>query len=92
MFQILSLSYEIQCLLIQDGRMYGRESFGDVILRILSVPDITRNQELLNDFHKNEFVVQLGQVLQLVFVILCYLLPVLSLLLLPQNLLVQYTF
>jgi hypothetical protein len=47
-----------QTLLIQDGKLYGRDLICDVISRALSLPDIVGDTE----FQTNEFVVQLGQV------------------------------
>uniref|UniRef100_A0ACD5ZFF1 Uncharacterized protein n=1 Tax=Avena sativa TaxID=4498 RepID=A0ACD5ZFF1_AVESA len=47
----------LQTLLIQDGKIYGRDLICDVISRALSLPDIIGDKE----FQTNEFVVQLGQ-------------------------------
>lgn len=47
-----------QTLLVQDGKLYGRDLSCDVISRALSLPDIIGDKE----FQMNEFVVQLGQV------------------------------
>lgn len=47
-----------QILLIQDGKLYGKEFFHDIISRELGVPELTKGKE----FQKNEFIVQLGQV------------------------------
>lgn len=47
-----------QTLLVQDGKLYGRDFFCDVISRALSLPDVIGDKE----FQMNEFLVQLGQV------------------------------
>uniref|UniRef100_A0A0D3FBQ8 N-alpha-acetyltransferase 35, NatC auxiliary subunit n=1 Tax=Oryza barthii TaxID=65489 RepID=A0A0D3FBQ8_9ORYZ len=47
----------LQTLLVQDGKLYGRDLSCDVISRALSLPDIIGDKE----FQMNEFVVQLGQ-------------------------------
>ncbi|RWV99524.1 hypothetical protein GW17_00037563 [Ensete ventricosum] len=47
-----------QILLIQDGKLCGKDSFHDVISRALALPELTADKE----FQKNEFIVQLGQV------------------------------
>jgi hypothetical protein len=47
-----------QLLLIQYGKLYGREFFHEVIARVLLLPDVAKDKA----FHQNEFVVQLGQV------------------------------
>lgn len=47
-----------QLLLVHDGKLYGRDSFSDVIARSLALPDVTKDKE----FQTNEFVLQLGQV------------------------------
>jgi hypothetical protein len=52
-----------QTLLIQDGKLYGRDLICDVISRALSLPDIVGDKE----FQTNEFVVQLGQVSRQLF-------------------------
>ncbi|BAS81437.1 Os02g0803250 [Oryza sativa Japonica Group] len=49
----------LQTLLVQDGKLYGRDLSCDVISRALSLPDIIGDKE----FQMNEFVVQLGQML-----------------------------
>lgn len=52
------MTTDLQLLLVQEGKLYGRDPFYDVISRAIALPDVIRNQEL----EKNEFVVQLGQV------------------------------
>lgn len=47
-----------QILLVQDGKLCGKDSFHDVISRALALPELTADKE----FQKNEFIVQLGQV------------------------------
>lgn len=51
-----------QLLLIQDGKLYGRYPFSDVIIKSLSIPETARNQEFQKEFQKNESVTQLEQV------------------------------
>uniref|UniRef100_M8CV69 N-alpha-acetyltransferase 35, NatC auxiliary subunit n=1 Tax=Aegilops tauschii TaxID=37682 RepID=M8CV69_AEGTA len=57
----------LQTLLVQDGKLYGRDLFCDVISRALSLPDIIGDKE----FQSNEFVVQLGQLVTNLLKILC---------------------
>ncbi|KAM0883840.1 hypothetical protein ACQ4PT_031369 [Festuca glaucescens] len=57
----------LQTLLIQDGKLYGRDLICDVISRALSLPDIVGDKE----FQTNEFVVQLGQLVINLLKILC---------------------
>ncbi|XP_048551112.1 N-alpha-acetyltransferase 35, NatC auxiliary subunit isoform X1 [Triticum urartu] len=57
----------LQTLLVQDGKLYGRDLFCDVISRALSLPDIIGDKE----FQSNEFVVQLGQLVINLLKILC---------------------
>ncbi|EMS49179.1 hypothetical protein TRIUR3_19871 [Triticum urartu] len=66
---ILSFLYrpQLKTLLVQDGKLYGRDLFCDVISRALSLPDIIGDKE----FQSNEFVVQLGQLVINLLKILC---------------------
>ncbi|KAJ1281484.1 hypothetical protein BS78_04G309500 [Paspalum vaginatum] len=57
----------LQTLLVQDGKLYGQNLFSDVISRALSLPDIIGDKE----FQRNEFVVQLGQLVTNLLKILC---------------------
>nr|BAD36037.1 natC N(alpha)-terminal acetyltransferase, Mak10 subunit-like [Oryza sativa Japonica Group] len=57
----------LQTLLVQDGKLYGRDLSCDVISRALSLPDIIGDKE----FQMNEFVVQLGQLVINLLKILC---------------------
>ncbi|KAJ4792597.1 hypothetical protein LUZ62_043843 [Rhynchospora pubera] len=57
----------LQLLLIQSGKLYGREFFHEVIARVLLLPDVAKDKA----FHQNEFVVQLGQLLMVLLKILC---------------------
>ncbi|KAG8060622.1 hypothetical protein GUJ93_ZPchr0002g24536 [Zizania palustris] len=57
----------LQTLLVQDGKLYGRDLPCDMISRALSLPDIIGDKE----FQMNEFVVQLGQLLINLLKILC---------------------
>lgn len=57
----------LQLLLVQDGKLYGRDPFYYVIFRALALPEFIRNQEL----DKNEFLVQLGQLVINLLKILC---------------------
>lgn len=44
--------------MVQDGKLYGRDFFYDVISKAIALPSFARDPE----FQKNEFVVQLIQV------------------------------
>ncbi|KAL5211511.1 hypothetical protein ABZP36_022358 [Zizania latifolia] len=57
----------LQTLLVQDGKLYGRDLSCDVISRALSLPGIIGDKE----FQTNEFVVQLGQLVINFLKILC---------------------
>lgn len=57
----------LQLLLVQDGKLYGKDSFHEVISRAIALPDVTGDQA----FQKNEFVVQLGQLVMNLIKILC---------------------
>ena len=50
-----------QLLLVQDGKLYGRYPMFSMITRVVGLPEVTEN----HDIQKNEFMVQLGQVMQL---------------------------
>ena len=50
-----------QLLLVQDGKLYGRDPMFSMITRAAGLPEVTEN----HDIQKNEFMVQLGQVVQL---------------------------
>ncbi|KAK9102058.1 hypothetical protein Sjap_019312 [Stephania japonica] len=49
----------LQVLLVQDGKLYGRDLIFDIISKAAALPEITKNYET----QKNEFLVQLGQVI-----------------------------
>lgn len=51
------VTYE-QLLLLQDGKLYGRDSIFAVITRAAALPEVTKNHNI----QKNEYIVQLGQV------------------------------
>ncbi|RVW74086.1 hypothetical protein CK203_052232 [Vitis vinifera] len=53
----------LQLLLVQDGKLYGRDPIFAVICRAAALPEVVKN----HDIQKNEFVVQLGQVSILIF-------------------------
>ncbi|XP_042456501.1 N-alpha-acetyltransferase 35, NatC auxiliary subunit-like isoform X1 [Zingiber officinale] len=57
----------LQILLIQDGKLYGKEFFHDIISRELGLPELTKGKE----HQKNEFIVQLGQLIINLLKILC---------------------
>lgn len=47
-----------QLLLVQDGKLYGRDPVFAVICKASLLPDVVKN----HDLQKNEAIVQLGQV------------------------------
>jgi hypothetical protein len=47
-----------QLLLVQDGKLYGRDSMFAVITRVAALPEVTKNHDIQN----NEYIGQLGQV------------------------------
>ncbi|KAI4306439.1 hypothetical protein L6164_029716 [Bauhinia variegata] len=49
--------YEI--LLVQDGKLFGRDPIFAVITKAAGLPEVTKN----HDIQKNEFMAQLGQIL-----------------------------
>lgn len=57
----------LQLLLIQNGKLYGKDPFHEVISRSLALPEVTRDE----GFQENEFVVQLGQLAMNLIKILC---------------------
>lgn len=57
----------LQLLLVQDGKLYGRDFFFDVIFRAAGLHDVPKDQEIM----KNEYVLQLGQLLINLLKILC---------------------
>ncbi|XP_020579472.1 N-alpha-acetyltransferase 35, NatC auxiliary subunit [Phalaenopsis equestris] len=57
----------LQLLLVQDGKLYGKYSFHEVISRELAAPEVARGQT----FQENEFVVQLGLLTINLIKILC---------------------
>lgn len=57
----------LQLLLVQDGKLYGRESIFSVITRAAALPDVTKN----HDIQKNEYIMQLGQLVINMLKILC---------------------
>ncbi|WOL00497.1 N-alpha-acetyltransferase 35, NatC auxiliary subunit [Canna indica] len=57
----------LQLLLVQNGKLYGKEFFHDIISKALGLPELTRDKE----FQKNEFIVQLGQLIVNLLKILC---------------------
>ncbi|KAL5547764.1 hypothetical protein UlMin_002995 [Ulmus minor] len=57
----------LQLLLVQDGKLYGRDSVFAVISRAAALPEATKN----HDIQKNEFFVQLGQLVMNLLKILC---------------------
>ncbi|EEF30428.1 N-alpha-acetyltransferase 35, NatC auxiliary subunit [Ricinus communis] len=57
----------LQLLLVQDGRLYGRDSIFAVIIRAAVLPEVVKN----NDIQKNECILQLGQLVINMLKILC---------------------
>ncbi|KAI3982102.1 hypothetical protein MKX01_019008 [Papaver californicum] len=57
----------LQVLLVQDGKLYGRDTIFDVISRAAKLPEVPKNYNVQN----NEFVVQLGQLVMNLLKILC---------------------
>lgn len=58
-FFILSIhSTYKQLLLVQDGKIHGRDPVFAIISRAAALPEATKN----HDIQKNEFILQLGQV------------------------------
>lgn len=57
----------LQLLLVQNGKLYGRDFLYDVISRAIGLPECSRDME----FQNNEFVVQLGQLVITLLKILC---------------------
>lgn len=48
-----------QLLLVQDGKLYGRDPVFAVICKGAALPEVAKN----HDIQKNEFILQLGQVI-----------------------------
>ncbi|KAF3453751.1 hypothetical protein FNV43_RR04192 [Rhamnella rubrinervis] len=57
----------LQRLLVQDGKLYGQDPVFAVITRAAALPEATKN----HDIQKNEFIVQLGQLVLNLLKILC---------------------
>ncbi|KAM7268550.1 hypothetical protein ACFE04_010716 [Oxalis oulophora] len=57
----------LQILLAQEGKLYGRDPMFAVITKAAGLPDIVKN----HDIQKNEYVVQLGQLVINLLKILC---------------------
>lgn len=57
----LELQICYQLLLVQDGKLYGRIPIFAVITRAAGLPEVAKD----HDIQKNEFMVQLGQVVKL---------------------------
>lgn len=57
----------LQLLLVQDGKLYGRDSMFAVITRAAVLPEVAKN----HDVQKNEYFVQLGQLVINMLKILC---------------------
>ncbi|KAL5729638.1 hypothetical protein ACHQM5_002562 [Ranunculus cassubicifolius] len=57
----------LQLLLVQDGKLYGRDFIYDVIFRAAALHEAPKDQGIM----KNEFVLQLGQLLINLLKILC---------------------
>lgn len=56
-------TYE-QLLLVQNGKLYGRDPMFAVITRAAGLPEVTKN----HDIQKNEYIVQLGQVKTIIII------------------------
>ncbi|KAK0570569.1 hypothetical protein LWI29_003304 [Acer saccharum] len=57
----------LQLLLVQDGKLYGRDPIFAVITKAAALPEVTKN----HDIQKNEYIVQLGQLVINMLKILC---------------------
>lgn len=57
----------LQLLLVQDGKLYGRDSMFDVVCKAAAIPEITKNPEI----QKNESFVHLGQLAITLLKIVC---------------------
>lgn len=56
---LLSCAYWLQALLIQDGKLYGREPIFHVICKASALPESLKN----HDVQKSEALMQLVQVI-----------------------------
>lgn len=57
----------LQLLLVQDGKLYGRDPIFAVICKAAALPEVTKNHDIQN----HESVVQLGQLVVTLLKILC---------------------
>ncbi|XP_044472153.1 N-alpha-acetyltransferase 35, NatC auxiliary subunit isoform X2 [Mangifera indica] len=57
----------LQLLLVQDGKLYGRDSIFSVIVKAAALPEVTK----YHDIQKNEYILQLGQLVINMLKILC---------------------
>ncbi|OAY47022.1 N-alpha-acetyltransferase 35, NatC auxiliary subunit isoform X2 [Manihot esculenta] len=57
----------LQLLLVQDGKLYGRDPIFSVITRAAGLPEAAKN----HDIQKNEYIIQLGQLVINMLKILC---------------------
>ncbi|KAM0969316.1 hypothetical protein COP2_017972 [Malus domestica] len=57
----------LQRLLVQDGKLYGRDPIFAVIIRAAALPESTRN----HDIQKQESIIQLGQLVINLLKVLC---------------------
>ncbi|BAT76305.1 uncharacterized protein HKW66_Vig0028020 [Vigna angularis] len=57
----------LQLLLVQDGKLYGRDPIFSMITRAAGLPEVAE----MHDIQKNEFMVQLGQLVINLLKILC---------------------
>ncbi|KAF2318102.1 hypothetical protein GH714_041448 [Hevea brasiliensis] len=57
----------LQLLLVQDGKLYGRDPIFAVITRAAGLPEVAKN----HDIQKNEYIIQLGQLVINMLKILC---------------------
>ncbi|KAI4335670.1 hypothetical protein L6164_014298 [Bauhinia variegata] len=57
----------LQILLVQDGKLFGRDPIFAVITKAAGLPEVTKN----HDIQKNEFMAQLGQLVIHLLRILC---------------------
>lgn len=62
---IIDLKTFEQRLLVQDGKLYGRDPVFAVITRAAALSDNTRN----HDIQKKESIVQLGQVMWIIILV-----------------------
>lgn len=58
---------QLQLLMVQDGKLFGRDLLSDVICRAMKMPHLANNR----DFQRNDSVIQLGRLILNLLRILC---------------------